>query len=617
MARLPKAQILSYVFGSLALVLLLISAFMLAFLRIDSDVLTIISPTIIPYVTPVPFPLLHLNEINVITQFIPLDLTQIVAPVVSVGEDPVEPTGVLPTVIPTLPFGPGLLPFASTINMPLISPCQGMGFCVMTANASQWFSSFENGYSAFSQYVTQQGTGTGLTYVIHKTSYPSVPVGDPSTTPSNYIFFNCPVNDPTGSQAVPTINEYSSSVGSVGYNSMALSQDDNRLYIGFRQPFTGTSDQSLLFPNLQTIGRINVYSLPETSGLSQSSTDWTYECQLGLQNPFGSQFGGSDGLCDPITKQILIGDDFGSIIRTTVNLNTGNRVIASRANFGFVKENGACISIWEENSNKQHIISGVIQLWDSYAGSDNKFTLNAKLSFGRDFNISNNVLLAAIRVPSTDCIGSVTPIYKIAYFKRNDTLALWQFQNFIQSPNLLEDFGVSILISPDASYAIVGSPTLPVNGTPGIGGTVYVYTLSSSGTWNLNSHLSDPFASVNTKGAFGYFLSSDPLFVVLSISANQNNVLTAPPTFIEKTETNDRPKVVFVSIDQTGKTLSNVSPQIIAQPGTSQLNQYLDPLFGCNLAFAFTDNAYGKLIQICLASPMNQTVSISNMSPGK
>lgn len=610
-----SAQIVSYVFGSLSLVLLVVSAFLIGFVRVTNEVITVISPTVTPYVPPSPLPVLFLQPVivgNLSNLYSPSLVDKIVSPTVSTGNDPTATATAPNPSFTQLPFGPGEIPFNQTIQQPLIQPSQGMGFCVMTSDTNQWFSSFENGFSLWAQFVSQTDPSTGsISYVVNKTSYASSAV-DPSQTPANFIYFNCS----PGSQSVPELNTLASAVGAVGNNSIALSADNYRLYIAFRQPYTGTNSDSLGFPFQQIVGRINVFSLPETQGLPQSSQSWTYECSLGLQNPFGSQVSMFTGFCDPITHQTLKGDEFGSIIRTTIDRNSNQRVIAARCNFGFIQQNGACIAIYEENSTKQHILYGVIQLWDSYATKS--FTLNEKLTFGRDFNISNNVLLAGIRVPAIDCIGNPqVPVYRIAYFRRNDTLTTWEFKQFIESPDTTEDFGVSILISPDATFAIVGSPTLPTGNSPGINGSVYVYGLNSNGQFTQTLRLRDPMIT-NTQGCFGYFLSSDPLFVVLTISANQNNVLTTVPPLIGTTTDQNKPKVVIVSIDQTNRTLDSSQFQFITQPGDPTVGTvYIDPLFGCNMAIAFENAQYGQKLYFLSNSPINQLVRIDNMISGR
>jgi hypothetical protein len=606
------ARITSYVFAGLAVTMLITSVFLLIFIRDTKTTVVTITPSNVPNPTQVPQTEVKLQPFNTGQEFNPVDFTSIVSPITSTTASIISVSITSPNPFPD----PGEVPFEQTIGLPLQIPPQGFGWTAFTPDAQQWFTSFENGFSLFGQYnfVTEQSVSK------------FEPFTDAYKSGQNFIYFNSGSHCPnSGSSADPTINEDASALGSVGYASIATSTDGVRLYVAYRQPFMGGSDTAIIFPLLQLSSRVAVFTRPlDTSGTSltpkSSSPNWSYSCVLSLANPFGSQVGGFSSLCDPITHQLLTSDDFGSIIRTSKNLGNLRRITAVRMNYGYIKNNGANIAIYEETEDNQQEISGIVALWDRYAGEGKTFTRDAKITFGKDFNIGNNSLLAAVRVPASGgCQGPpVTPINRIAYFRRSDTTNLWEFKQFIETPDPTEDFGVSITMNATGDMAIVGAPKFPsgrgTGATPGIGGSIYLYVRSEDGnSWNLQQKVTDPFASQNTKGAFGYFVSSDRQFLVVSASANQNNVLDVKPGFIGNTLNNDRPKVVFMSINQENKSIDTVNAQIEIQPGDLPAQQYLDPCLGANLSMAFEDEGRSTLKMI-LSSPMNQISVVKDMT---
>jgi len=612
------AQIASYVVGSISLLLLITAVFLLVFLRDKEHTVVTLTPSAVPNPTLPPKSLVNLAALNIQQEFGINDFQVIISPITSVTTTiSAFPSITSPT--PTItPIGPGEFDFNSTIGLPLQIPSEGFGWMAILPDASQFFGSFLNGYSAWSQanFVTEQS----------KSSFE--PYQEGYTTGQNFVYFNSGEKCPnSGSSAAPTINEYSSAVGSLGYSAIATSKDGVRLYIAYRQPFMGnTSDQALIFPLLQLPGYIACYTRPlDTSGTSldpkSSAKDWTYSCILSLANVFGSQTGGYDEICDPITHQILTGDSFGNIIRTSKNLTNSRRIVAARMNYGYVKSNGACITVFEETPDGVHQVSGVISLWNHYAGPGKTFSSNAKITFGNDFNIGNNAILAAIRVPAAGGCDGVPepPVNQIIYFRRNATTQVWEFQQVIDPPDPTEDFGVSITMSPDGTMAIVGAPKFPsgrgIGATPGIGGSLYLYVRSDDATsWSMKQKIIDPFASQNTKGCFGYFVSSDPQFLVISASANQNNVLDIPPTVLGTASTLDYPKVVFLAVNQVNQTIDSTNAQIAIQPGNIS-TQYFDPTFGANLAMSFVDGGK-QTLRVLLNSPINQLVSLQVMTVG-
>ena len=570
----------SYVIGAISLVMLIAAIVMLVILRNHKTVIVTIYPSTSVPVTPLPTNELTLQKFSTSsTAFTPADFNPFVSPVASVSPFYVSPSSSIPI------YNPGELPFDDTISAPLKIPSQGFGYCAFTPAADQWFTSFVNGDSVIGQYVYTKPNFTAF----------------PTVSGQNTILFTCDGSSSgnSNSSSVLTININATSVGCVGYSSIVTSLDGMRLYVGYRQPMMGSSNTGQIFPFLQLIGRVAVFTRQTNSALS-----WQYSCDLAIQNPYGSQTAGLDSLADPITGLVIAGDDFGYTIKVSQNLVTSQRMVAIRANYGVQKQNGAIVTVYEENSQSSNVISGILQLYDGKT----QFDLNEKLSFAKDFDIGNDAVLAAVR-------GNVTA-KQLTFFKRDPTTFQWNLLQLIPAPTTAagEDFGVSICVNATGDQAIVGSPTLASGNAPGIGGSIYFLKRSKSktqDTWAITQQVSDPAASLNTKGAFGYFLSVDKQFLVCAVSANQNNNLDAPVVKIGTTASADKPQLVFVAVNPTAGTIDTTNYQMLPQPGDT--SDYIDPTFGAHTALALEDQNF-NLLRVLANSPLNQTVTLREMS---
>ena len=590
---------LSYTAGALALALLVVAAFLLAFLRDRSEVIFVVTPSEGPDVSKTFPATVTLQTFGQGIPFTFTDFVSLVSPVASVGLD----TSVTGTPNLTPLFPPGQVPFDSTIGRPLQTPSQGYGWTSFLPSTQQWFVSVENGLSIFGQYFFDAQASSQ--YDVAQENY---------TQGNNRILFSG-ANSSTNQPAVE--NDTASAVGSVGYASIETSLDGTRLYVGYRQPVMGSAKTSQLLPFQQLVGRVATFTRPITSTAGQTpSSDsqvWSYSDDLSLRNPFGSQAGGISAPLDPITLLPLLSDDFGYTIRTSQNLTNSRRITAVRSNYGYLKQDGAVISITEETKENVVMTSGILQLSDAYAGEGKTFSSNEKLTFGKDFNIADDAVLSAIRVPAA---GVSPAVNRVAYFRRDSTTTLWNFQNFIETPDVSEDFGVSIVMCPDARLALIGAPTFPSGrgsgATPGIGGSVYVYQRSDDKkTWHLNQRFSDPFASDHQAGSFGYFVSVDRQFLVAAITANQNNVLDVSPVRgTNQTPVTQKPAVVFVALNQSAGMISSNSPQKLSQPIPT--DQFLDPTFGSHLSMEFVD-AGRSTLRAVVNSPLNRMVNVFTM----
>ncbi len=589
-----SARMASLVVGILAIVTLITSAFLLAFVRDRKTVTTVTNPSAVPNTSIPIFPPVTLRDMTVTTTFNASEVTDVVKPVASVGD--VVPSLSFQDTTPVFP--PGLVPFPSTILKPLQEPSEGFGYVAMLPNAQQFSTGIANGYSAVAQFNYDKDWSLDTAALEQNTN-------------GNRIYFSCPT---TGTFP---INTDASAVGTVGHFSIAYSNDGLRQYVAYRQPFMGSSATSQIYPFLQLIGRVAVFTRPIDNIVTRASSSetWTYDCTLSFEGPFGAQVGGLDGLCDPITHLPLTSDDFGSIIRTSVNLTNGNRMTAARANFGYIHTDGALIAVYEEGSDGRQAVGGIVQLYDHLTGGP--WTMDEKLAFGKNFDIGDDALLAAVRVPTERCFGATGPaINQVAYFERNPTTLLWDFKQMIPAPAAGEDFGVSIRIKEDGNMALIGAPTFPSgrgeDAKAGIGGKVYVYTRDpTESKWSLKQTFENPLASTYNQGAFGYWISTDNEWLVACISMNQDNSLDKVPPIIPASPTPfAQPHVLFVSIDQENQTLiSDEKAPTVPQPRVP--GNYIDPTFGANAAMNFADGRPSAEFRAVVNSPVNQTVQVT------
>lgn len=563
-------RIASYVIGGLGVMVLVAAILMLVFLRTTSTVVTTVVPSGI-FVTPsyAPLPELKLQKPLFIQTFGLSDFIGITTPVVTVTD--------VPLVTVTQPdVEPGMIPFDETNVYPLQSPPQGFGWVAMTPTGDQWFSSLPNGYLEVAQY-TYNDTKFSADQDAYKTIANSVSLCriDPAD----------PEND-----SITGVNPAASSVGSVGYSAIKMSDDGSRLYVAYRQPLMGSSGDSQIFPFLQLSGQVATFTQLQT-------TDWAYACQLELSNPYGSQVAQFEQLINPNTGTLMTGDDFGSILRVTVNLNNGNRVVAARSNFGIRISDGSFVSIVEESNDGTYVQSGIVF-------APIKYTLSQKFSFANDFAIGNDSLVCTMQG-----VG-------IFYFQRDDVKNQWIERELITAPSTAatQDFGCSLCVRSDGAQMIVGSPTNPSLTVTGIGGNVYVYSKQSN-KWNLTQTFADPFLTDHTSGAFGRFISVDKRFLVAAITANSSNFLGFKTgSTLTNVKQTDLPSVVLCSINQTtGKIDEQNCQQIYQNLVTLVTTMYIDPLFGANATLEFQDEQ-NSILRLILPSPVNQVAAFFSIA---
>lgn len=593
--HMGKARVLSYFLGVLALCFLVASSVLLVFVREYQTVVTSLTSAVAQASVSATQDFLSEPQLGTVVQgenaLTYLDLLTVTSPVVSVAS--VLP---VPTVTPIV-YEPGEVDFALTTSLPLQVTPNTVGFVALAPDASFMVSSYDNGFAAFAQYYSEP-TNSGTIYSINSNSYS--PEGN-----INSIYLTC-----TAANTTLTVHPYASSVGAVGYRSIATSKDGVRVYVGYRQPFTNTDlTAPANFPFLQLAGAVATYTVPyqtynHTSQPLLTSYQLTYSCTLSVQNPFGAQTAGLSPVYDPVSQQTLTGDDFGSIIRTSINQATGNRTLAVRGNFGIIQSNGALIAVYEETTSTTQEVVGLIQLFSQYG----TFPPDSAVAFGKDFDMGNDTIMAAVRNPG------YLP-YQLLYFRRNLTSNTWQHQQTLIAPNSVEDFGVSLSVSNDGNMTVVGAPQLPDGTTPGLGGTLYVYARSSDkNSWTLAQSVTDPFASSHSFGAFGYFLSVDPLYLMLAVTANQNNALNVAASAIGTVPSKKVPSVVLLPILQSTGTLDTANAQEIpyapVNVDAGVATDLIDPLYGATTALAFVDQNPKNYLTIFLGSPLNRLMQL-------
>ena len=588
-------------FGIAATVVLLVSVFLLVFVRTSTTTI-IPAPTTTPTPSFTPLAIVGLGVISQLSRFTNTQLTAEISPVASIA----PPGGIVQNS--PYPFPPNQVAFSTTRHTPLQQSPQGMGFVTMNNTATQLLTSLQNGEVGFGVYTYQSDTGV---YKLNPDHY------------SNGNFQNRVIQTvPRTTDAAEhvAINQSASAVGCIGQNSIIMSDDELVLYVAYRD---GTTSPDSYFPLGQVVGKVQVWTRVPSSTNSPTLDDWSHSAQSvpDIVNPFGSQVvglaatvSGSPQGFNSFTETFPSGDEFGTYMKTSTNFSTGARTIAVGSNSGIDPRNGRCICIFEEQNNFSYKVIGVLSL-----PIGDEFSPNDRSSFGHAFDFVDDTCLASI--------GSHAEPDKnrLAYFRRRVNTDSWEFVSIILPPSESVDefFGTSIVISGYNGVAIIGSPSSLI---PSIGGSVYIMVRNNLDIWTFNQTVTDPWATntefPNTKN-FGWFVHTDPSFTVLCVTGNQDSefktytgdMLLPPPDCTgfdggKPTTTCQYTNLVFFSIDQ------NINKVLMEQDKTQRLYQQqftdgnptevVDPLFGATVAMTVLDHG----TNVMTGTPMNNTVTL-------
>jgi hypothetical protein len=554
------------------------------------------------------------------------DVANNISPLASVFVTPSVSTNTAP---------PNMIDPDATLNYPLQTHPSTFGSAVLTIDGSMFMTGMENGEIGVGQFQHNEKVGIDENYDFYKIAYEKPRVFQ------NRIL-TLVKNDGNGNQI---LNTNASNVGNVGPWSIALSDDNLRLYAAYVDP--STSDGSL-FPFEQYGGKVAIWGRlanSSTGSAVEASSNWSHltnnSDQSGdvipdLTNPFGSQvsgfsiqnFGNNEiptlGY-NNFTNVIEQGDGFGKNIQTSTNLTNSARMVAISSNFGFDKNDGRCINIFEEQTDLSHTIVGILCLPSNLT----RFSNLDKNSFAESFTIVNDTCIASYGSHNEQPTSR-----KLAIFKRNESTQQWNFVNTIGSPTTTEYFGTSLHLNALANLLVVGSPVSSTlqNGN-GNGGHVYMYSKDiTSGVWSLQDTLEDPYPNskaLSYGGAFGWFINVNNDFTLMSVTQNQYNAYTDMAAIISCPLPTDlccgnggqgsfdpttckQTAIVLVGIDQITQTFKSETTPRFYQNGSQILNEHTilpDPLFGATVQFSTDTNVNSVLEKsIILSSPRNSQI---------
>jgi len=481
----------------------------------------------------------------------------------------------VPTNTPTF-TPPGLVPYTDTFAFthPLQAPIPRLGWIKTLPDASQVFSSLPNGYPGFAQYTSNVPSGSSnAIYVFNKDAYSPTDAGGFT----NYVKAEYGKDNTIN-------NEDASSVGCVGFKSIAISPDGLRLYVAYRQAFMG---QDLLnasnFPFRSLVGRVAVFTRDATilaggspSG-SSTSSNWSQNMTLSLSNPFGSQITTLEGYnadatgtasnVNPYTEAASTGDDFGQYMCASKDSEQNYLSIAIRSNYAYFREGGATIFIFLENTDKnQYVLQSSLQLNDGQQQDPDLHT------FGQVFSLSDRWLFA------WHPLANVVSVWKRSERK-------WTRVQTLSAPLGTENFGTSIHVDLLGRIAVIGAPAKATSSAPGKGGHVYMYTLNTT-TDLWSTEPIDRLTNTEFQASFGYWVNVSHDFQVMSVSMNMDNRFNQKPSN-DGPRSSNAPIIQFYSIDQinfkflTPENESN-SRMYISDANT---NLPLDPTFGGAVSF--------------------------------
>jgi hypothetical protein len=603
----PKlSSLLSWVFFGCFSLFVIIFIFLLLFGQ--TTVISIINPTITPSVTTsrVPLPLVSIHQLATNFTFNQNQIDQIISPVAStVPTNSVSPSNVIPNV-PTNMLNPG-----QTFGKPLQQNPQSFGTSVMSQDSTQLLCSMENGQVSFGQLIFAPDDKT---YNFAKDFYVA---GTSGVSNSNRIL--------TLVNGNLEINKSASAVGCLGVNSIALSLDDLRLYVAYRD--SNISSQNP-FAFEQTTGKIQIFSRapgPNNTNVNASEI-WQHVTDLksDISNPFGGQpFGivpiGSNLDFNAFLETHTLGDEFGSNIQTSFAVANPNLTyavgVSSQSTIG--GNIGRCISMFEEQQSLVYQSTGILFLPTS-GFLANTFTSQDRSSFAVSFALVGKTCVASLgsHNDSKSC--------RLANFQFVDNV--WKFIDVILPPNENEFFGTSLCLSPWESGMVIGSPASSQIGdvVSPTGGHVYVFVRDTLGIWNLNQSVTDPFlvGDFPNRFTFGWFCNMSRNFQYLSVSANQNSLYStnnrnpvrpSPGTCTFQNNLPNSPCdytcIEIFAFDQSTNMI-NVSGATRTYQDLG-VTSYIDPLFGSRVSIA-QDNQ-GQIVFLT-GSPINENITLFQMA---
>ncbi len=600
----PKLQsILSWVFFGMFSAFVIIFIFLLLFSQVTT--ITIVNPTLTPSptVSRIPLPLVSIHQLVTNFQFNQTQVNLEISPVAStVPTNNVSLSNTNPS-IPTNMLNPQL-----TFGKPLQQTPQSFGFTCMSQDSTQLLGSMQNGEVSFAQFVYSPDNKS---YEFAKDFYEI----NGGISNSNRIL--------TLVNGNLELNRAASSVGCIGVNSIALSLDDLRLYVAYRD--SNISSQNP-FAFEQTAGKLQIFSRapgPNNTNVNASEI-WQHVTDLksDIKNPFGSQpFGilpiGSDLNYNAFLETYTIGDEFGSNIQTSFAVSNPNLTYAvGVSSQSTLSDVGRCISIFEEQKSLIYQSTGILFLPTSGFLSST-FTSFDRSSFATSFALVGKTCVASLgsHQDSKSC--------RLANFQFVDNV--WKFIDVILPPNQNEFFGTSMCLAPWETTMVIGAPTSSQIGDviPPTGGHIYVFN-RLEGIWSLNQSITDPFlvGDFPNRFTFGWFCNMSRNFEYLSVSANQNSLYyTNNSTPIRPSTgtcqfSNNLPSsscdytcIEIFAFDQSKNTISlNNVTRTYQDLGISS---YIDPLFGSRVSIGQND---AGTIVFLTGSPINENITLFQMA---
>jgi hypothetical protein len=599
--KLPS--ILSWVFFGMFSVFVIIFIFLLLFGQTTTITILAPSQTPSPSVSRVPLPLVSIHQLATNFQFNQTQVNLEISPVAStVPTNSASPSNTNPDV-PTNMLNPG-----QTFGKPLQQNPQSFGFMTMSQDSTQLLGSMKNGEVSFAQLVFSPDNKT---YNFAKDFYV---VGSGGISNSNRIL--------TLDNNSLVLNKSASAIGCVGPNSIALSLDDLRLYVAYRD--SNISSQNP-FAFEQTCGKLQIWSRapgPNNTNVNASEI-WQHvqDLKSDISNPFGSQpFGitpiGSGLNYNAFLETYTLGDEFGSNIQTSfpvANPNLKYAVgVSSQSTLASV---GRCISMFEEQTSLVYQSTGILFLPTSGFLSST-FTSADRSSFGTSFALVGKTCVASLgsHNDSKSC--------RLANFQFVDNV--WKFIDVILPPNPNEFFGTSICLAPWETTMIVGAPAASSIGdvVSPTGGHVYILN-RLEGIWTLGQSVIDPFlvGDFPNRFTFGWFCNMSRNFEYLSVSANQNSLYytnnstpirpsSGSCTFNGNLPTSncDYSCVEIFGFDQSTNTISLDNVTRTFQDLSP--NQFIDPLFGSRVSIGQSDTS----VVFLTGSPINENITLFQMA---
>lgn len=393
------------------------------------------------------------------------------------------------------------------------------------------------------------------------------------------------------------VDTQASYIGTMSNESVQFSVDGTQMYVSVltnngsnkppRKEFNTSTDQ-VTSPFGGRQGKVLVYQRQsqinlQTGVRESSSNNWTMQCKKVIQTQDLSRHV-NDFIfpVDVLSDKPLKGDQFGQVLKTSVDWRTRRRCVAARKLYPETS-----VVVYEENlkDNTFDIVDKLVNL-DKYM---TKISTNAqkkmylKQSFGYEFAVANNVMLISCQTTNT---------FHVAFFYKSTYT--FEFVDWLSTPDTSERFGHSMKVRDDGKVAIISAPSISNQG-----GSVYVYSLNADKkSWTKRQTLQNLDSQTYNFGVFGAKVNMDSSFRILTVLLNVSITNSTSNLLVGQ-----EPNLLTLYFDNTSFTIVTETKKYLKGPTT-------DRMWGFAHALQVQNNADSGSVKLVVGSPIDKKLLV-------